>query len=183
MAKDLRPGGLVTSRNRAVQAGFSMIEMLMTAFIMAVGILGLTALQVMSLKATRGSRSLGTATLVAEQVLDLAEREGRLTWLSLVDTNAVNPTVPAGLKYINLDAGASVVDTFNVKGVPVNAESSEVTETTTFFTATTTRLPPATAVRGGLSELTVLVQFVDDADTSGKGVTRVVRLTRMISHG
>ncbi len=160
-----------------------MVEMLMTAFIMAVGILGLTALQVMALKATRGSRSLGTAILVAEQVLDLAEREGRLSWLNLADTNAANPTALAGLKYISLEAGASVVDVFNVKGVPVNAESSDVTEATAFFTATTTRLPPSTAVRGSLSELVVSVQFVDDADTRGKGVTRVVRLGRVISHG
>ena len=35
-------------RRPLAQAGFSMVEMLMAAFIMAVGILGLSALQVMA---------------------------------------------------------------------------------------------------------------------------------------
>ncbi len=159
-----------------------MVEMLMTAFILAVGIMGLTALQVMALKATRGSRSLGTAILVAEQVLDQAEREGRLSWLNLTDTNVASPAALAGLKYINLASGASVVDKFNVKGGPVNATSTDVTETTTYFTATTTRVAPMTAMTGTLSELTVVVQFMDDADKTGAGVKRYVRLNRLITH-
>ncbi len=154
----------------------------MTAFIMAVGILGLTALQVMSLKATRGSRSLGTAILVAEQVLDQAEREGRLSWLNLTDTNATNPAALAGLKYINLASDSSVVDKFNSKGGPVDASSMDLTEAMTFFTATTTRVAPTKAKTGSLSELTVVVQFVDEADKSGIGVKRYVRLNRVITH-
>ena len=52
-------------RTRSGQAGFSMIEMLMTAFVLAIGLLGLCMLQAMSLRASRGSRSLETAVQVA----------------------------------------------------------------------------------------------------------------------
>ena len=111
----------------AAQAGFSMVEMLMAAFIMAVGILGLSALQVMALKATRGSRSLSTAILVAEQVLDRAEMEGRLSWLNLTDRNATSPSLGdlSGLRYITQTSGTPLVDSFNSQGRPVLAASSD----------------------------------------------------------
>ena len=51
-----------------------MIEMLMTAFILAVGILGLTMLLVMSLKGSRGGRSLTTAVLVGDNVMECQQK-------------------------------------------------------------------------------------------------------------
>ena len=169
----------------AAQAGFSMVEMLMAAFIMAVGILGLSALQVMALKATRGSRSLSTAILVAEQVLDRAEMEGRLSWLNLTDRNATSPSLGdlSGLRYITQVSGTPLVDSFNSQGRPVVAASSDPLESETRYTASTTRIAATTAATGQLSEFTVQVTFQDEVNSSGAAVQRTVRLTRVVTHG
>ena len=66
---------LRTRTGRPPQGGFSMVEMLMTAFVMAIGILGLAMLQAMSLKASRGTRSMTTAIQVGEGVMDRIEQE------------------------------------------------------------------------------------------------------------
>jgi len=178
-------------RNRTVnhfrlrQQGFSMIEMLMTAFILAVGILGLTMLQTMSLKASRGSRSLTSAILVAEHVMDQVEMEGRLSWLNITDTNSANPTLAdlPNLKYIVIPAAGSLVEQFNSKGGPVDTASSDPTVSTSFFTVTTTRVPAAAAVTGRISDVSVQVQFVDNVDRTNTPIQRTVSLTRRIVHG
>ncbi|MEI6593017.1 MAG: prepilin-type N-terminal cleavage/methylation domain-containing protein [Holophagaceae bacterium] len=169
----------------ATQAGFSMVEMLMAAFIMAVGILGLSALQVMALKATRGSRSLSTAILVAEQILDRAELEGRLSWLNLTDRNASNPTLAdlSGLRYITLATGTPRVDDFNNRGRPVVVGASDEQDSGVRYIATTSRNPGNFYATGYLSEFTVQVTFQDDVDASGVAAPRSVRLTRMVTHG
>ena len=165
-----------------------MVEMLRTAFIMAVGILGLPALQVMALRATRGSRSLSTALLVAGQVLDQVELEGRLSWLNLTASNASSPTLEglpgyAKLRYITLASGTPRVDNFNLQGRPVVEDSGDPLESLTRFAASTTRTAATAAVTGHLSEFTVQVTFQDEADSAGAAVQRTVRLTRVVSHG
>jgi len=180
------PGG-AAHRPQRLQAGFSMIEMLATAFIMAVGILGLTVLQTMALKATRGGRSLGTALLVAEQVLDQAEREGRLSWLIFMNTNGNSTAAEANWKYISLtaDGSTAALDQFNSKGGAFDQASTDPAGSQAFFTARTTRvLVPSdgTSINGHLSALTVQVVFSDEA-LGQAAVVRSVTLTRMISHG
>ena len=172
-------------RRPLAQAGFSMVEMLMAAFIMAVGILGLSALQVMALKSTRGSRSLSTAILVAEQILDRAELEGRLSWLNLTDRNATNPTLAdlSGLGYINLDRDTPRVDNFNNLGQPVVLGLLARQDSGVRYVATTCRKPATTYATGYLSEFIVQVTFKDDVDRSGVAVPRTVILSRMVSHG
>jgi prepilin-type N-terminal cleavage/methylation domain-containing protein len=49
---------LPSRRLHAPQAGFSMVEMLMAALILAIGILGVTMMQLMAIRATRGSKNL-----------------------------------------------------------------------------------------------------------------------------
>lgn len=73
------------------QRGFSLVEMLLTAFILAVGIMGLTLLQVMAMKGARGGSSLSTAIQVGEDVLDRIELEGRLSWLNISGTQLTTP--------------------------------------------------------------------------------------------
>lgn len=170
---------------RLRQEGFSMIEMLMTAFILAVGILGLTMLQTMSLKASRGSRSLTSAILVAERVMDQAEMEGRLSWLNITDTNSAAPSLAdmPNLKYIVIPDAGSLVETFNPKGGPVNSASADPMESTPFFTVTTTRVAATAAVTGRISDVSVQVQFVDNVDRTNTPIQRTVSLTRRIVHG
>lgn len=167
------------------QVGFSMVEMLMTAFIMAIGILGLTALQVMSLKASRGSRSLTTAVLVGEDVMDRAEMEGRLSWLNITDTNRAAPTladIPT-LKYVTIAAGTPLVETFNSKGGIPNPASTDPAEQVPFFTVTTSRQPFVAAATGRVSDITVQVQFSDAVDQTNAPLVRTITLTRRIAHG
>lgn len=58
-------------RQRARQAGFSMLEVLITMFVMAVAMLGTASLQIHSLKVTQGSQFRGQAVLLG---MDLLER-------------------------------------------------------------------------------------------------------------
>lgn len=172
-------------KSLARQQGFSMIEMLMTAFILAVGILGLTMLQTMSLKASRGSRSLTSAILVAEHVMDQAEMEGRLSWLNITDSNSATPSLEdmPNLKYIVIPDAGNLVETFNSKGGPVISTSPDPAESTPFFTVTTTRVAAAAAVTGRISDVSVQVQFVDNVDQTNTPIQRTVSLTRRIVHG
>lgn len=173
-------------KGKGAQAGFSMVEMLMTAFILAVGILGLTMLQTMSLKASRGSRSLTSAILVAEQVMDQVEMEGRLSWLNLTDTNRSAPSIAAdlpNLRYVTIPEDGQLVETFNSRGGVTNAASPDPTVSTTFFTVTTTRAPATAAITGRISDVRVQVQFVDNVDRAKAPIQRTLSLTRRILHG
>jgi prepilin-type N-terminal cleavage/methylation domain-containing protein len=184
MEEDLMHSLQKVSRDHG-QAGFSMVEMLMTAFILSIGILGLTMLQVMSMKASRGSRSLTTAVQVAEQVMDQAELEGRLSWLNITDTNNAAPTLSdlPNIKYITIPALGNLVETFNAKGGVTVATSLDPVEKNPFFTVTTTRIPFNAATTGRISDISVQVQFVDAVDNSNTPIQRTISLTRRILHG
>lgn len=169
------------------QAGFSMIEMLMTAFIMAIGILGLSMLQVMSLKASRGGRSLSTAVLVSEHVMDQVEMEGRLSWLNATSkyTGTSLADLP-NLRYVNLADGGALVETFNSKGGPPTPASLDPAEQTAYFTVTTTMasfVAKAANTNGALSNVKVQVVFTDQLDKDSAPILRTVTLTRRILHG
>jgi Tfp pilus assembly protein PilV len=158
-----------------------MVEMLMTAFIMAVGILGLTMLLVMSLKGSRGGRSLSTAVLVAEHVMDRAEMEGRLSWLNVTDTSFGAPSLAdfnPPLRYITIPVGGNQPDTFNVNGDWVAAA-----DPTAYFRVRTVRAAFAPDATGALSDFTVQVQFSDQVDPANAPIVRTVTLTRRIAHG
>ena len=157
------------------QAGFSMIEMLMTAFILAVGILGLSMLQLMSIKASRGGRSLSTAVLVGEHVMEQVEMEGRLSYLN------VSQSMSSGV--VSLGDGGTLVETFNSKGGPPTPASPDPAEQTPFYTVTTTRNAFVTAASGTLSDVRVQVVFTDQLDQASLPIVRAVTLTRRIIHG
>ncbi len=168
---------------RRSQQGFSMVELLLTAFILAVGIMGLSMLQILSLKASRGGRSLSTAVLVADKVMDQVEMEGRLTWLNITASQYSTPAILT-TKYVN--SAAAVVDTFTIKGKPLDAVATDPVDNTAFFTVTTQRVNAAVgaAVTGAMHDYNVTVTFSDATDaTTNLPVTRTVRLTRRILHG
>jgi len=173
---------------KGTQAGFSVIEMLIAAFILAVGILGLIMLQVMSLKASRGSKSLSSAILVAEQVMDRVEMEGRLSWLNITDTNSNVPSTATDLTHLRYITDATltaegVTELFNSKGEVPDATSSDPVVSTAFFTVTTTRVLAPAAATGRLSDVKVRVKFVDDVDRTNVAIQRELSLTRRIIHG
>lgn len=170
----LRPEG----RRSKGQSGFTIIEMLMTAFILSVGILGLSMLQVMSLKVSRGGRSLTSAVQVADHVLDQVEMEGRLTWLDLTDSQYTIPSTFTTLRYVR--QAAPVLDTFDING-GIPAAPAAV-----FYNVSTQRtdLPQPNAVTGQVHDFTVTVTFSDTTNpTTHLPINRTVSVTRRIVHG
>ena len=168
------------------QTGFSMIEMLMTAFILAVGLLGLAMLQTMSIRAFRGSKSMTTAIQLAEGVMERVEQESRQSWLNLTDTNlstAKTVTDLPNLRYLVIKDKGNLVETFNLKGGAVDTSSTDPLVKTTFYTVTTTRFAATAASTGLVSDLTVLVEFNDDRDQKNVAIPRKFTLSRRVLHG
>jgi type IV pilus modification protein PilV len=176
----MRPGGL--RRIQPKEAGFSMVELLITALVMAIGLLGLAMLQTMSLRAAGGSGNLSTAVQLADQMMDRVELEGRLTYSNeSVGTEYTTATALTGLqyydkakveKYYNIDpASGNAVEV----AAPASGEASPL-----FYLKMTQTV--ATGI--GVSDVTVLVQFTDGINkTTGLPVTRTTTLTRRILHG
>ena len=176
------------NRNRpsalAGQQGFSMIELLMTAFVLSIGLLGLCMLQTMSLRASRGGQSLTTAVHVAEAVMDQVELEGRMSWLNKTEYSllAQPGALPAPF-YLTLAAGSGggvINQTFNIQGYPPTTSTNPAVSNP-FFQVTTTRVDDVGAAGGSgqLSDFRVAVVFNDSAN----GVPRQVIVTRRIVHG
>ncbi len=161
------------------QAGFSMVELLMAAFVLAIGILGITMLQVMSLRTARGSQSLTTAVQVANRVMDQVELEGRLTWLNETDTDLTTPGDLSELQYLMDDDVP--MQTFNPRGEDV--ADAAVADKTPFFTVNTTKTLVTDGTTGNITDVTVAVQFAETVGESNVPITRTVTLTRRIVHG
>jgi len=180
MAEDLMRNR-VRARALAGQQGFSMIEMLMTSFILAIGLLGLCMLQTMSLRASRGNTSLATAVKVAEGVMDEVELQGRLSWLNISDSTYTGMAVPAAnMNYINITAGQGLPANgqlqFNIQGDPVAG--------TGFFSVNVIHTDEVgTNGTGSLGDFNVVATFNDTATTGGVAVPRSVSITRRIAHG
>jgi len=182
------------SRSRS-QAGFSMIEMLMAAFILAIGILGLSMLQAMSLRSARGSRSLGSAVELANRTLDQIELEGRLSWLNLTDSSAATPVALTTLQYVGKgtqylgfqeDTSVSPVVISPVSTGPVATKptlSGAIRYVATITEGTTGAGTASSAGTGVSSIYGVKVEFADDVNGTGALVVRSVNLTRSIIHG
>ena len=165
---------------RHSEAGFSLVELLLAAFIMAVGLLGLAALETASLKSNNRSRGYNTAVLVAGHVLDAAEIEGRQSSMALVFGAAAPAYTP------NYFGAAAVNEQFTYRGRHLDATAVDPVDKTAFFTAKTTAVTPAgvtsPAASGSISVVTTVVTFQEASYPGGPTVTRTVTLTRNISH-
>jgi len=189
------------SNQQHAQAGFSMVEMLMAAFILAVGILGLTMLQTMSLKASRGSQSLTNALQIADRALDQIENEGRLSWLNITDTNLAVPGTVSGLSYVGKgtqymgyreevieveDPVDPLIKAMQVRLVPATdapVGSKPALSGAIRYVATITEGAATAAGTGQTSTYSVQVDFADDVNKTGVVVIRTVNISRSIIHG
>lgn len=170
----MHPGG-PSARSRR-QAGFSLVEMMMAAVILGVGILGLTLLQAMALRGRGSSQNRNTAVEVGERILDQVEEEGRTTWLNDTSTSLAPGAAVPDLLYFN--AGQpNVTQYFDVTGTPLASIQHSVFTTVTSGIAVAN--PGAT---GSLSDVTVTVTF-QEASRPGQTVTHQVVLTRRVLHG
>jgi prepilin-type N-terminal cleavage/methylation domain-containing protein len=159
---------------RARERGFSMVEMLLAALILAVGILGLTMLQAMGLRYMRGSHNLTLATQLAEQTLDQVEQEGRSTWLNATDSPLAAPRAVPGLLYFAAGSLFRVVQDYDGQGNPTAGNG-------VFTCVAQSALVPGATV-GGLVDVTATVTF-QEAGQGGALATRSVVVSRRIVHG
>lgn len=174
----MREAGAGTA-DRTGQVGFSMVEMLMAAFILAIGLLGLAMLQAMAIRSASSGKNLTTAVRIAERVMDQVEMEGRLSWLNITDSSYTSPASLAQLRFIGQ---GTVYLGYDVDGAattsaPVSSKPSA------FFVVTESESAVSTASTGSLSDYTVKVEFTEAVDASGTLVNRNVTLVRRVSHG
>ena len=168
---------------RKGEAGFSMVEMLMTALVLSIGLLGLAMLQAMSLRASRGSRSLSTAVEVASGVMDSIEMEGRLSTINLNQSGQIVPPALAGLVYLPIPANTHITQNFNQYGDPADPANPDPTVSFPFYKADISWTADPGGANGNLSDFTVIVTFADTVNGTQAPVTRAVTLTRRIQHG
>jgi Tfp pilus assembly protein PilV len=160
--------GISPNPRRSRQAGFSLIEFLLAAFVMAIGILGLTMLQVMSLRGGTGSRALNTAVVVGEGVLESIQAEGRQSMLFLkAQTAAPTATyfVTGPLTQYYAFDGTLLANATN-SFYKVQIANADVV---------------ALSAAGGTKRFTLTITFTDSV-TPTTTILRTVTLTRQVAY-
>lgn len=165
-----------------------MVEFLVAAFIMAVGLLGLISLQVAAVAQATAGRGRTTAAYIANLILQRAQIEGQHYYLAK-STNVV-PTLPAvftatpGTALANATFGG-----FNVDGVQVtDAAGANLTglaalvpdanKRTPVFTASWARrayLGAAPTSTAQTQEFVVNISWVEGAQTRYLSMSRNIR--------
>lgn len=152
-------------------AGFSLVEMLVAAFIMAVGLLGLATLQMMSIRTAGVGTRLTAGVQLAERILECASAEATQSYLGAKSGVAPTasalyvPGVPIPPQYFHGDLAAGT------NGDPDNV-----------YTANVVVSNLGTFALGGMYQIDVAVQF-NESVTGGTPLTRTVRLSRQVTHG
>ena len=169
-------------------AGFSMVEMLMAAFIFAIGLLGLCMLQSMSIRVAAGGHNLELAVQLNDQVMDQVELEGRQSYLNANITDQTAPSALATLVYINqaqVDQyfrmpTAADIDPMTGLAYPPGKPILSTIANYMFHVQMTQAVTAGT----GLSDVTVTTNFSDATNAvTHVPVVRNVTTTRRIIHG
>lgn len=171
--------------DRGSQRGFSMVEFLMAAFIMVIGLLGLMALQVLALRSTTTSRGMATAVLVGDGVMERINTEARQSYLGMVFSSAPTGTtryigkapVSAGVKPTDPVPANAIVDYFDFAGTPLPSAVGA------YYTVSTW-VDSQTLGSGSTDVFMVRVQFNESPDPAhpGQFVNHAVNFTRTVVH-
>lgn len=154
-------------------SGFSLVEFLMVAMILGVGLLGLAALSAISIRGFGGSRTRDTATNLANNVLDRLALDGRSTGMQRV----FNVTIPAAALLANATDGVSNAYTdpatgftaFDIQGLPTN--TTPVYTVTWVRRASKTGLTASTTGSFAGAEVVVNVKWNDAIRNDATGAT------------
>ena len=157
------------------RAGFSLVEFLMVAVILGVGLLGLAALTSMSVRGFGGSRVRNAAASLGGSVLDRLTLDGRLS----ATVRANGGAVPASALIAN-----ATDDNLNAYSDPATAFTAfdlqgQATNTAPVYTVTWVRRASETALTPAATSLTASAEVVvnvawNEAAQSTAGVTTTV---------
>nr|WP_306589860.1 hypothetical protein [Geothrix sp. 21YS21S-4] len=164
-----------------------MLEFLMAAFILAIGLLGLATLQIMALRTTTSSRGMSTAVLVSEGVMERINAEARQSYLGMVFNGAPSWTpryigkapVVGGILPTAAAPAAAIVDYYDFAGAPLPSATGA------YFTVSSwvdTQVISGTV--GATDRYLVRVEFTESPDPSNpaKLVKHSVNLVRSVVH-
>lgn len=176
-------------RQRRFQRGFSMVELLVAAFVLGVGILGLTLLQVAAIRVNTSSSNTSRALAIADRTLETTAMEGRrsMLWKTEGRTPASSSytyvgstgTVP---RYVTL-SGKSFTDESAAKATGELVFTVKVTPSETIDAQAT--VDGASTILGRSTIFTVEVSYIDlvvNKSGTQTSVPRYVRLARRVSH-
>jgi type IV pilus modification protein PilV len=151
------------------ERGFSLIELLVAAVIMAIGLLGLASLQLMSIRTAGTGTRMTDSVLLAERVVESASMEATQSYLAA----KAGTTIPAGRLYV----GGVQTQYYKVDLTPGNAGDVD-----NIYTVTVNVTNRVAAAQGGLDQVDVTVSFVDSVN-GGTPNTRSVQVSRQVTHG
>jgi prepilin-type N-terminal cleavage/methylation domain-containing protein len=187
---------VISSLTRSHQRGFSMLEVLLTAFILGVALLGLTALQTITIKSNTNSRNRTTAVLSGQAALEAISMEGILS----KNAQSLNTTLPTP-KYVNTTtpivpladpnipsqfSTATLFGEFNNQGALKAPAGSAPASDPTIFEVRYLRIDNATVnalTQGRYATFYVYVRYLDG--TLPDGVTpnyRTLTLKRVVGY-
>ena len=116
---------MTTKIHSGAARGFSMIELLLVAFILGVGLLGLTALMAMNVRASGGGRQRDAAAYLANDVMETLAADGRMSSILRVNGQAIPATYQLAnavdntpVTYQAPDTTGTVQATFDMEGRP-----------------------------------------------------------------
>ena len=170
------------------EAGFTMVEFLMAAFIMAIGLLGLTALQILSLRSTTTSRGMSTSVLVADGIMERINTEARQSYLGMVFSSAptgatryvAKAPVAPGVKPTDPVPAGAIVDYFDFAGTPLTSAAGAYYTVSTWVDSTVA----GTGSTGNTDTFMVRVEFNESPDPANPGqfAKHAINLTRTVVH-
>ena len=164
-----------------------MVEFLMVAVILGVGLLGLAALTTTAMRSYGGSRTRDAAVALSSSVLDRLSLDGRIS----AQLRGLGSAVPATALVANAVDGATntyadpatAVPTFDLQGLP--SATAPVFQVTWVRRATKSLAPAATS-NSAASEVVVNVQWNEDVRNPSTGVStaspRYISVSRFIRY-
>ncbi|WP_285724391.1 type IV pilus modification PilV family protein [Geothrix rubra] len=165
-----------------------MVEFLMAAFIMAIGLLGLTALQTLALRSTTTSRGMSTSVLVADGIMERINTEARQSYLGMIFSSAPTgatryvgkaPVAP-GVKPTDPVPGGAIVDYFDFAGTPLTSAAGAYYTVSTWVDSQVI----GNGTSGSTDVFRVRVEFNESPDPTNPGqyVKHAINLTRTVIH-
>jgi prepilin-type N-terminal cleavage/methylation domain-containing protein len=151
------------------QQGFSLVELLVTALIFAIGLLGLAALQVSTMRTNTGGRNRFTATSLAEGCMSAIQAEGASSWAYAAGIVGNGTAYPLPKVYTGGNLGANF-GFFDINGQPVATGDPAKIFTVSWVQRATGNQVPSAGISGlNLREFVVTVSWWDQV-TDAKGI-------------